>query len=61
MEKALQESLEKTIGCKCRKKCSGICNCDKNNVSCYKRCKCQGTVPRCTSAEYMETSDEKEI
>ena len=62
MERAFPKYLEKTIGSKCRK--SAVVTVIVLNImcpACYKGCKCQGTAPRCTSAVYMETSDEKEI
>ena len=59
--RAFPESLEKTIACKYRKKCSSNCNCVKNNVSCYKGCQCLDTAPRCTRAAYsMEDSSNED-
>ena len=56
-----QNHLKKQLEANVVKNCCGNCNSVKNNMSCYKGCKCQGTVPRCTNAVYMKTSDEKEI
>ena len=59
-KKALPPNLETVVNCKCRKRCAGNCACSKNNVPCYTGCSCQGRVPTCTRAQYIEQDGETE-
>ena len=56
-KRAFPADLETSVRCMCKKRCAGNCACSKNNVPCFVGCYCQGRVPTCSRAIYMDSED----
>ena len=50
-------NLKTFINCMCKRRCVGNCARSKNNVPCYSGCYCQGKVPSCSRASYLDPGE----